>query len=378
MSILKRSFTNSILLVNDFMLRFFFTINPSKSIHQHTKSTSKGIPMNQFYKIATSALICTFLAMPLLAITIDDRIAYYTTKLTESPNDYANKSELGLAYYFKTQSTYDPRWIKLARQEILGSIKLQPSVEAFKTIANIQNYSHQFEDTIKWADKALLDTPEDGQLVAIKVESLMALGKMQEARDLLPKTLKEVSNFYIAGAFGQFYSHNHQYDEAFEAFNMATSLANKEELLALYVWAKVSAAGTRIDSGHLEEAKIILQEVEKLSPEYKNYLIHKAEVHLGEHQAKKALAIYENMLKNDPDPAIYHLAYTAANQLKLDKVSSLYLEQAFKGYNLVLAAGEIYYLDALNNLYNETNIQKPKNVLELIEKHKNILNNHHH
>jgi len=48
------------------------------------------------------------------------------------------------------------------------------------------------------------------------------------------------------------------------------------------------------------------------------------------------------------------------------------------GYNAVLEADEIYYLGALNALYDETKIQKPEKVLKLIKIHKSMLDNHHH
>lgn len=328
--------------------------------------------------ILKTTLICSSFVAPLFAISIDEQIQYYTKSLEKNPNDYASKSELGLAYFFKTQATYDPKWIKLARKETLESINIQPSTSAFKTMANIQNYSHQFEETLKWADKTLLDTPDDGQLTAIKVESLMAQGKTKEARALLPKTLKEVKNFYLAGALGQYYSHTHQYDKSLEAFNAAVAMVNTQELAALYAWAKVSAAGTRVDSGHLDEAKIILKEVEKINPTYKNYRIHVAEVHLGENHPELALKIYEEMLKTDPDPAVYHLAYTASKLAKMNEIAKEYLQKAFDGYNAVLEADEIYYLGALNALYDETKIQKPEKVLKLIKIHKSMLDNHHH
>jgi len=70
--------------------------------------------------------------------------------------------------------------------------------------ANIANCSFmlgEYEDAIKWFDKALESNPNDSRHMTTKGEALLRLGRMKEAEDCFTKILNDVAGAAVEGPY---------------------------------------------------------------------------------------------------------------------------------------------------------------------------------
>ena len=284
------------------------------------------------------------------SINTDDSIAFYEKKLQQHPTLAPAKAALGTAYLKKASETYDPSWLKKARETLNASNALQTNLNAYQGLANVANYTHHFRDAIKYADLGLQAAPNNPQLINVKVEAYLGLHNLTAARNLLPKTLAEADNFYTASALGQWYSTNKEYTKARQAFQHATQLANKEAASALAIWATISEAGTQIDSGQLKEGQAILNRIKDQAGNDKNFLIHQSEIYMANQQYDQAIACYQAILAETEDASIHHLLYIAAKANKQKALADEQYTLAMKSYTAIRDAGEIYTLHHIDHL----------------------------
>jgi len=288
---------------------------------------------------------------------VDERITYYQNKINSNARLYPAYNLLARAYFDKAKVTHNPVLLDKARGLLEKSMGIQENFEAYKVYAVISNYTHRFEDALSWGRKAFSALPIDTEVTATRVEALIGLGKDAQARRLLPDTINEVDDFYIAAAFGQWYSAQARYDQAHNAFLRAAKIAKEKDVDELQNWATINAAGMRIDDGRLEEALPFLNKVRAKDNTNKDLLLHTAEVYTAKNELEKSLALYTKMLKTDNDPAIHHFAYLLAKQLNITTAKNTHFTAAEAGYQLAINSGEIYTLGAMARLYCDANVK---------------------
>ena len=290
--------------------------------------------------------------------TAQERVAYYARRVSEHPRLYPVQVQLAEAYFDRAGETHDPSFLRKARESVDRSLSIQPSFEAFLLQARIAAYAHRFEAALDWAARAGSSAvyPNDPAVTAVTVEALLGLGRAEEARRLLPPEGAPLTEFHTAAALGRGVAQEKEFDEARTAYSRAAALALEAGVPERAAWAEVMAAGTRIDSGRPAEAEPHLRAASRLAPGSRDLKLHEAEVLEATGRLEEALAIYERLRTEYPDPLLSHRAYRLAQRIGKGAAAEAYLREAEKGYERVRASGEIYTLGALAQLYADAGI----------------------
>lgn len=288
----------------------------------------------------------------------DERIRYYSRRVDREPRLYPVHVQLAEAFFDKAREEHEPAHLAKARESLARSLSIQPTFEAFLLEARLATYAHRFAVALDWAKRAAEAAvyPNDPAVTAITVEALLGLGRADEARRLLPAAGAVLTDFHTAAALGRYLAEAGDFDPAHAAYVRAAALAREAGVPRLAAWAQVMAAGTLIDSGRPEAARPHLGEASRLGPKTEDLRMHEAELLEATGRAAEALAAYEDLRKDSADPVVPHRAYRLARALGEEGRAERYLREAERGYLGPVAAGEVYTLGALAQLYADAGI----------------------
>lgn len=283
---------------------------------------------------------------------------YYSRRVAERPRLYPVHVQLAEAFFDRAQETHDPSFLRQARESLDRSIAIQPTFEAFLLHARIAAFAHRFETALAWAGRAVAAAvyPNDPAVAAVTSEALLGLGRADEARRLLPPPGTPLSDFHAAAALGRWLAEKKDFDAARGAYSRAAALALEAKVPVRAAWAEVMAAGTWIDSGRPAEAEPHLVRAAELAPPTEELEIHRAEVLEARGREEEALASYDRLRRESPDPLLPHRAYLLARRLGKGEAAERYLREAEAGYERAIGAGEVYTLGALAQLYADAGI----------------------
>lgn len=282
------------------------------------------------------------------------RIAYYSVRIEKHPRVYAHHIGLAQAFLDRARETHDPAWLAKAAAASDASLALMETVEGLKMKARIAAFRHRFDEALGWADKAAaLDAIDaaDGEIIALRVEALMGLNRMDEARALLPEGAGETSDFHVAAALGHWLAAANRAEEAADAFSAASRIAERRNAATLAGWAETMAAGVFIDAGNAEAARPHLAAAEALDPQSRLHRAHVAELAMLEGRPEGALAMFETLVREAPDPEFHRRACLAARALGDDARAQRHFAAAEQMLIRVLDFGESFTLDELARLY---------------------------
>jgi tetratricopeptide (TPR) repeat protein len=291
---------------------------------------------------------------------IDARIAYYEKKIENHPTAALASARLGSCYLQKAKETHKVDWLRKARDITGKSIAIQPSLEAYRTMAAICNFAHQFACAAEWGQKAVRTNSQDFVSVALLADAYLRTGKPELAIETLsPKGSDAEDNYQLAEARGLIFSELGRMDEAREQYKKAEVLAAKLGDKTLGVRAKANLAGTYIDTNRAAEARAILAEIREMngvSKTVRDFVqIHRAELAELDKEYGTALRLYEELGQgrdqHDPDlyRKCYHLAMMAGDEAK---AKALFKKSEEEGL-MILSKGEEFSLECLANLYAE-------------------------
>ncbi len=295
-------------------------------------------------------------AAPRREATAAERIEFYSAAVTKHPRLYPAHTQLGVALLDRTRETHDPRLLAGARKAEETSLAIQPGYEAMFAMTAIQNFSHRFEDAIRWGKRAAaasiggVDAP-DPAVVAALVEAHLGFGQPDEAERLLPPSLEGAKDFHTAVSAGRVLAERGKPREAAIAMSRASELALQAREPALAAWAETAAAGVLLDNGYPDEAGPHLDAAAKLATPTPFLRLHQAELALATGHAKDALAIFEEFLRVDPDPSVEALAADAARRAGDEEAAERHFRTAEQGLRRAIDANEVYTLGALAKLY---------------------------
>ncbi|HKX26233.1 MAG TPA: hypothetical protein VJ302_00945, partial [Blastocatellia bacterium] len=127
---------------------------------------------------------------------LEAKIAFFEKKIESHPTVAAAHAKLGGYYLQKAKETHSVDWLQKARASVQQSIKIQPSLEAYRINAAICGFAHQFACAVEWGQKAVRTYSHDFVSVAILADSYLRTGQS----DLALKTLEiqgtEAENSY--------------------------------------------------------------------------------------------------------------------------------------------------------------------------------------
>ena len=276
-------------------------------------------------------------------------------------------TQLAAAYLDKAREDLNPKWLKLAEQNLEKSQKIYSNFDAYKGLEVLNAYRHHFAEARRWGEIAYKIAPDDYEVLAVLVEADLGLGDIDAAIKRLPPLTSEPQQFHIAVAMANVYKARHQYAEARKLFLIAEQFAKVQGYPYLELWSRTNAAGMLIDSGQPQAARADLEAATKMRKGDSILRLHWSEYHEGIGEPEKALGILESMLEDANHPSFHYRAYQLSKELGYAEKAKAHFAAAEKGYLLPLAQGEIYTLGSLALLYcaADTNLNK---ALELAQR----------
>lgn len=287
------------------------------------------------------------------------RIRYYAGRIAEHPRVYASYLGLAGAYLDEARRTHDPLWVAKARAATQISMDIVPGLEGHKMEARIAAFRHRFAEALTSCRRAaeLLSTDMiDGALTALFVEAHMGLGQYDEARRLLPPDGAPLANFHTAAAMGHWLVSQGREAEAAAAFEAASRFAAAEEVKPLAAWAYVMAAGADLEVPQLDAARSHLRAAAALDPTNRELRIHEAELMVAEGREADAVARYEELCAEAPDPVLHHRIFMLARGRGDDEGARAHFGAAERLLTHVLEAGEVYTVEELARLYLDADV----------------------
>ena len=286
----------------------------------------------------------------------DERIRYYSQRVADRPRLYPAYALLAEAYLDKARETGDAKPLAKARAALDRSLEIQANFEAYKTHAAVANYSHRFEDALRWARLAAEALPSDTSITAMMVEAHLALGRSDDAGELLSKVDQPSPDFHLSAARGHWLISQKRYDEAVASFLQAAKVAESLGAKDHAVWAQASAAGVYLDSEQADKARPILAAAAKTNASHRFLREHFAELAEADGRPEAALEIYEDLLKQQANAELHGRACRLASAAGKTARAREHFERAERMLLRAIEAGEVYSLDALANLYCEAGV----------------------
>ncbi len=299
--------------------------------------------------------------------TPDERIDYYTRKLTADPKLYPVYVQLAVACFDKAKDTHDPSPLARAEEALLKSIEIQPNLPAYAALSALCNYRHRFAEALEWGRKVLESEPNDSAVIAGMVEAYLALGEGPDAEKLLATRADGTGDFHLAAARGVLLKSQGKKEEAAAAFARAADAAKARKVNDLIAWALVQIAGVWIDSGQAGRAVPFLEQAAQLDPLHVELKIHQAEVLEARGQLLESLAAYEELLSRSNDPFLHAKAYELAREIGDADRADRHFAFAEQGLKRPIDVGEVYTLGALARLYLAAGARLPE-ALELAKR----------
>jgi len=240
---------------------------------------------------------------------------------------------------------------------------MQPSLEAYRTMAAICNFAHQFACAVEWGQKAVRTDSQDFVSVAILADGYLRTGNPDLALETLnPKGSAAEKSYELAEARGLILAELGRMNEAREQYKNAQLIASKRGDKTLEIRARTNLAGTYIDTQNPVEAKAILAEIQETSGIRKTVRdlvkIHRAELAELEKDYATALKLYEEFgqIKDQHDPDLYRKCYHLAHIIGDENKARELFKRSEQEALTILAKGEEFSLECLANLYAEAGV----------------------
>jgi Tetratricopeptide repeat len=290
-------------------------------------------------------------APPSASSQTDRHLAYYQAKLVAAPRHYPSLALLASAQLDKGKETGDPQWIARARASVERSLAIQPNVEAMKVGAAIASYSHRFADALRFARLARAAYPPDTAVAALEVESYLGLGDLDAAVATL--TTFPADDFHAAFARGLVAVAEKRAADAATAYALAAQRAAAEHVVALQLFAIVSAAGALLDAGDAVGARSFLDRAIAIDRDDRRLRIHLAEWLEATGRGQDALASLEQLLAERPDADLHRRAFRLARGGSDTARADLHFKAARAAYQRGIDAGEAYSFEGMVLLLTE-------------------------
>ncbi|MFF9774797.1 tetratricopeptide repeat protein [Streptomyces sp. NPDC013978] len=113
---------------------------------------------------------------------LDTAVERLQAHLKAQPKDFGSWSTLGLAYVEQARVKGDPSRYPQAEKALERSLELRPDNDpALAGLAALAAARHDFEDALRYADKALKQNPYSERALCSRVDALVELGRYDDA-----------------------------------------------------------------------------------------------------------------------------------------------------------------------------------------------------
>ncbi len=273
------------------------------------------------------------------------RIASAEATLERHPNLYPVWAELGEAYLDGARVSRDPVLVRRALEAFERSLGIQPNFVAQRGMTALANFRHRFEEALAWAARARETHPPDTSVLAMQVEALLSLGRVDEAQAVLDAHGSAAGDFHALSARARVLVARGEPMPAARTYEDAADLA-REQAPALAQWALVRAAAAFLDSGAPAAAEPLLAQALAIDPGSVDAQVHMAEAEEARGDARAAYERCAAILRAAEDPTVHAAAARLARSLGDDAAARRHFEAANRAFTRVLDAGEVYALGA--------------------------------
>lgn len=304
---------------------------------------------------------------------VNERIEYYEARLKKAPHLFPVMVQLAEAYLDKARETGEAQWVLKARETADRSLAIQPTFEGYRARMWIDNHAHRFAEALLFAEKAAAASIEGtrrpaGEVLGGLIEAELGLGRIQAARKRL-ESLDPIAadHFYTVSSWARVRAVEGAIDQAVEELRRAAALAMKEDAPPLAGWAEATAARILVKAGRIKEAKEALERAKKWSP--RGVLVGSVTgmLMMAENRPVQALYHYEHLLRHGKSAETHHAAFVAAKAAGREDRARHHFREAERMLAAPIAAGEVYTLGALAQLYLDDGSNLDR-ALELAEK----------
>lgn len=223
-------------------------------------------------------------------LSAGERISFYETLLEKSPNDPTIQARLAGAFIQKLRETTDFAYLDRASALVDKILAKDPkNYDAIRLLIEIETHRHNFPKAAELA-RSLSDlNPSDQGSLGLLGDSLMELGRYDEAGDVYRRMLELGPNLasYNRVAYHRFVTGKTQ--EALSWMNLAVQAGSKvPENLA---WCLVEFGDMLFKTGHAADAHTVYDRALETLPGY-----HRAYAALGRYYA--AVGEYQRAIEN--------------------------------------------------------------------------------
>jgi tetratricopeptide (TPR) repeat protein len=277
------------------------------------------------------------------------RIAEAEVKLAEFPLLYPVWAELGEAWLDRARVTRAPEDVAEARAAFERSLAVQENAVALRGLIALANYRHRFEEALAYVPRARAAWVEDTTVLAMEVEALLSLERIEDTRATLARHRPRDDDFHGRAARARLWLAEGYVADAAAEFIAVSELARPVSP-ALARWALVRAAAAWIDSGSPERARPLLAPLLHEAPDDVDVLVHAAEVEAGVGDPAAALAHLERALAVADDPMLHAAAAPLALAAGRTDRAEHHAEVAERELRRAIDAGEVYTQHALETM----------------------------
>lgn len=288
------------------------------------------------------------------------RVLWFEAELRRRPTVYANWALLAAAYLDQAKAAHGGAQLGAARRAAARSLELQPSYEGYVVSALVANFGHHFEEALsfcKGADDASPAEGVDARVLAMRVEALLALGRVEEAARAVDRPLPQ--SFHLYAATARVREAEGRTLEAIDALYRARDAAKAKGEAALAQWAQVSASRLYLLAGRVDLARSALPPLsadESQAPDH-TLTIAWAALLEAEGDREGAHALYARLLAGHDEPTALHRAWANAVVLGRDEDAKAFFARAERTLKTELDAGEIHPAGALARLYVDAHVR---------------------
>ncbi len=233
--------------------------------------------------------------------TSPDALGQLQERIQRNPNDPAAYAELGLTLLQQVRVTGDVNLYGRARQAFDDALQRDPQqVDALAGQGILALALHNFKGALQWADKAWALNPFRAQILGIKVDGLVELGRYSEAVDALQKMVDmrpDLSSYSRVSYLRELHGDP---EGAKQAMQTAVEMGapGSEE----WMWTLVHLGNLYWSSGQISEAAQIYEQILTVRADYPYAVAGLARVEAAQGKHKAAIARYEGLVGRLPLP----------------------------------------------------------------------------
>lgn len=231
--------------------------------------------------------------------TLQQEIAFYQTKVRQTPDSGLNLTALAQAYLKMAKATGENNWYLLAEQAANRSLSQLPfhNQGAVIVLARVAQARHDFTEAIRLSEQVLKSQPTNDNALAILVTANLAMGKLSEAKtaaDTLVNKIPTQGNLTLQALVLVAQGED---KAAITTFQNALATEEPGEL-GTSAWTRVLLGQFYYRRGQLELAEQLYQEALRIIPRYPLALLHLAELETRKGNYRQAESLYAQVLPN--------------------------------------------------------------------------------